>query len=86
LGTGAITGYREMFNLGADVLLLTDDGTRLWESGQWSQDTGIPLLLVNHSTAEEPGMRTLAQYIQQRFPEVPVEQIPVGCLYTTVHL
>jgi len=86
LGTGAITDYREMFNLGADVLLLTDDGTRLWESGQWSQDMGVPLLLVNHSTAEEPGMRTLAQYIQERFPEVLVEQIPVGCLYTTVRL
>ncbi|MEM2905581.1 MAG: Nif3-like dinuclear metal center hexameric protein [Candidatus Bathyarchaeia archaeon] len=86
LGTGAITDYREMFNLGADVLLLTDDGTRLWESGQWSLDAGIPLLLVNHSTAEEPAMRTLTRYIQERPPEVPVEHIPVGCLYAAVHL
>jgi len=32
VGTGAITGFRQMFSLKADVLLLTDDGTRLWES------------------------------------------------------
>ena len=84
LGTGAITGYRQMYDMGADVLLLTDDGTRLWESGQWSLDSGVPLMIVNHSTSEEPGMITLARYIRETFPDVPVEHIPVGCLYHTI--
>ena len=84
IGTGAITDYREMKDMGADVLLLTDDGTRLWESGQWSHDTGVPLIIVNHATAEEPGMMTLAQYIQKQFPEVPVVHVPTGCLYRTI--
>ncbi len=84
LGTGAITQYRVMHSTGADVLLVTDDGTRLWESGQWSLDTEIPLIIVNHSTSEEPGMRTLALYLQQVFPDVHVKEIPVGCIYTTV--
>jgi putative NIF3 family GTP cyclohydrolase 1 type 2 len=84
LGTGAITNYAVMREMGADVLLLTDDGTRLWESAQWSFETGIPLLLVNHATAEEPGMITLADYIAKQFPGVPVHHIPVGCLYRTV--
>jgi len=82
IGTGAITDYREMHGMGADVLLLTDDGTRLWEAGQWSLDSGIPIMVVNHSTSEEPGMRTLARYIREGFPEVPVVEIPVGCIYT----
>jgi len=81
IGTGAITDYREMRRLGADVLLVTDDGTRLWESGQWSLDSGIPLIIVNHSTSEEPGMRTLARYIQEKLPNIPVKQIPIGCIY-----
>jgi putative NIF3 family GTP cyclohydrolase 1 type 2 len=85
LGTGAITGYRQMYDMGADVLLLTDDGTRLWESGQWALDSGVPLMIVNHSTSEEPGMITLARYIRGTFPDVPVEHIPVGCLYETVY-
>ena len=84
LGTGAITNYAVMRGMGADCLLLTDDGTRLWESAQWSFESGIPLLLVNHATAEEPGMMTLVEYLAEQFPEVLVHHIPVGCLYRTV--
>ncbi|MBO3803131.1 MAG: Nif3-like dinuclear metal center hexameric protein [Candidatus Brockarchaeota archaeon] len=84
LGTGAATDYREMHSMEADVLLLTDDGTRLWESGQWSLDSGVPIIIVNHSTSEEPGMRTLAKYIKEKFPHVPVVEIPVGCIYNVI--
>ncbi len=85
LGTGAITNYAVMRDMGADVLLLTDDGTRLWESAPWSLDSGVPLLLVNHATAEEPGMMSLAGYLAKQFPKTPVKHMPVGCLYRTVH-
>jgi len=81
IGTGAITNYREMSSMQADVLLLTDDGTRLWESGQWAIDSETPLIIVNHSTSEEPGMITLSRYIQKIFPEIPVMHIPTGCIY-----
>jgi putative NIF3 family GTP cyclohydrolase 1 type 2 len=81
LGTGAITDYRKMHQMGADVLLITDDGTRQWESAQWSEDSGIPMIMVNHATAEEPGIRTMADYIQKNFPTIPVTPIKRGCLY-----
>jgi len=84
VGTGAITNYREMYGMGADIILVTDDGTRLWESGQWSLDSEIPLVIVNHSTSEEPGMRTLAKYIKEKFPGISVIQIPVGCMYRSI--
>ncbi len=83
VGTGAITGFRAMYSLNADILLLTDDGTRLWESAVWSNDTDIPLVLVNHATAEEPGMRNMAQYLKEKFP-VAVHLIPQGCLYRSI--
>jgi putative NIF3 family GTP cyclohydrolase 1 type 2 len=84
IGTGVATHYRHMFDMGADVLLLTDDGTHIALSGQWSIDSGIPLIIVNHATSEEPGMRTLAKYIQEKFPKIPVTQIPVGCIYKSI--
>jgi len=84
LGTGAITNYREMYPMGADVLLVTDDGTNFVEYGQWSLDSDIPLIIVNHATSEEPGMQTLARYMREKFPEVPVIEIPVGCIYKTI--
>jgi putative NIF3 family GTP cyclohydrolase 1 type 2 len=84
IGTGAITNYQEMSTMRADVLLLTDDGTRLWESGQWAVDSDTPVIIVNHSTSEEPGMITLSRYIQKIFPEVKVIHVPTGCIYKTV--
>jgi putative NIF3 family GTP cyclohydrolase 1 type 2 len=80
LGTGAITDYRIMLQMGADVLLLTDDGTRLWESGQFAHDSKIPIIIVNHAVAEEPGIRALTNYLRLNFPDLEIEAIKDVCL------
>jgi len=85
LGTGAASNYRDMHAFGGEAIILTDDGTLLWESGQWAKDTGIPLIIVNHSLSEEPGMRSLAKYLKKTFPNVPVMQIPVGCIFKCIY-
>lgn len=85
LGTGAASNYRDMHAFGGEAIVLTDDGTMLWESGQWAKDTGVPLIIVNHSLSEEPGMRTLAKYLEKAFPEVPVYHIPVGCIFKCIY-
>lgn len=84
LGTGAASNYRDMHAFGGDAIILTDDGTMLWESGQWSKDIGIPLIIVNHSLSEEPGMRTLAKYMETTFPDNHVVHIPVGCIFKSI--
>jgi putative NIF3 family GTP cyclohydrolase 1 type 2 len=84
LGTGAASNYRDMYEFGGEAIILTDDGTLLWESGQWSKDTKVPLIIVNHSLSEEPGMRTLAEYLKTAFPDIHVVQIPVGCIYKSI--
>ena len=85
LATGAASNYRDMYDLGGEVILLTDDGTYFWESGQWSEDTGIPLIIVNHSLSEEPGMQTLAKYLEKKFTGIPIFQIPVGCIFKSLY-
>ena len=76
VGTGAITRLPEMHVLGADILLVTDDGISTTGSGLWSLDLGVPLLVVNHATAELPGMMAMAGYIERHFPSVPVKYLP----------
>ncbi len=76
VGTGAITRLPEMYDLGADIILATDDGISTTNSGLWSLDLGIPMLIVNHATAELPGMMAMAGYIQRHFPSVPVKYLP----------
>ncbi|MHB0878080.1 MAG: Nif3-like dinuclear metal center hexameric protein [Anaerolineae bacterium] len=76
VGTGAITRLGDMHELGADLVLATDDGISTTASGLWSLDLGVPMLIVNHATAELPGMMALAGYIEQHFPAVPVRYLP----------
>lgn len=84
IGCGAITHYEAMVNLGADVIIGTDDGMSYWNGGAWALDAGIPLVLVNHCTAEEPGMLSLAAYIRERFPGIRTEFIAQGSMFRTV--
>jgi len=81
VGTGAITNVRSMADLGADVLLTTDDGMAIWRDGAWVADLGLPTIIVNHMTAEVPGLRKLAEYLGQQFPDVPVEFVGPTCSY-----
>lgn len=84
IGCGAITNYETMVSLGADAIIGTDDGMSYWGGGEWAVDAGLPLVIVNHCTAEEPGMRNLASYIREHFPRVRTESIPQGCMFRTV--
>jgi len=76
VGTGAITKLSDMHDLNPDVVLATDDGISTTAAGLWSLDLGVPLLIVNHATAELPGMMALAGYIERQFPGVPVHYLP----------
>ncbi len=90
IGTGAACRVPAMAALRApdgvtpDALLVTDDGMSFWADGSWAIDRDIPLLVVNHATAEEWGMRSLAVYLRRQFPDVPVRHLSQGCLYQTV--
>jgi len=81
IGTGAITPVREMIEMGADVVLATDDGTSMWRDGSYAADLGVPIILVNHTTAEIPGVRQLAAYLAEQFAPMPVEFVGPTCGY-----
>lgn len=84
VGTGAITRVATMAALGAeagvapDCLIVTDDGMSTSRDGCWALDADLPLLVVNHGTAEEWGMVNLARYLCQLYPHVPVHHLPQG--------
>jgi putative NIF3 family GTP cyclohydrolase 1 type 2 len=90
IGTGAACRVPAMASLRApggaapDALLVTDDGIRFWADGCWAIDRDLPLLVVNHASAEEWGLRSLASYLQEHFPGVAIRHFAQGCLYQTV--
>ncbi|MDH7601064.1 MAG: Nif3-like dinuclear metal center hexameric protein [Armatimonadota bacterium] len=84
IGCGAIIRVRDMVELGADVIIGTDDGTRYWYTGAWALETDTPLIIVNHASSEEPGLRNLVAYISQQFSQVKTEFIAQGCMYSVL--
>lgn len=81
VGTGAITNVRQMVELGADIVLTTDDGIRYWGDGAYAADLGLPVMVVNHMTAEIPGLRRLVEYLRTLYPGLPVEFVGPTCGY-----
>ncbi len=85
LGTGAITPLLQyVSDFDPDLAICTDDGFTYWQDGAYALDAGLPVIVVNHATSEEPGMQRLAEHLRQRFPDVPVHFLPRGCLYRLV--
>ncbi|MBM3495408.1 MAG: hypothetical protein FJX72_13965 [Armatimonadetes bacterium] len=78
VGTGAITHLPTMHSLGSDAILATDDGMNMWDGGLWAVDLGVPVLIVNHATAEKPGMMAMARYLQEQFPAIGSTYVDVA--------
>lgn len=77
VGTGAITALHDMLEaVRADCYVITNDGTNAWTAELHSADCRIPLIRVDHATAELPGIMALADYLAKQFPSVPVRYIP----------
>ena len=51
---------------------------------EMAEDAGVPLLVVNHATAEKPGMMAMARYLAELYPSVPVEYVDVEYPYKSV--
>ena len=83
IGTGAITYLPSMYELKPDVILATDDGINSWTDALWAIDLDIPLLIVNHATAEKPGMQAMAKYLKAVFPDIPAEYIDIRYPYSS---
>lgn len=67
-----------------DVLLIGE--TNEWETNVWVEDAralGLQkaLLILGHSDSEEPGMRVLVPWLEQRLPGLPVHHVPTPQMF-----
>jgi hypothetical protein len=75
-GTGCGCDIGEFKRLGCDLSVVCDDGSCYWAGIQEAEDTGHPVIRVNHGTSEEPGMMSLARYISETLAGVRAEHLP----------
>lgn len=85
MGTGAATDIFKMLD-GApcDVCIVADDGISNFYQAQYAIDNDLPLIVVNHACCEIAGIRSMADYLKGRFPELGVSYLEEG--YTITHI
>lgn len=81
VGTGCICDPMDFADLKPDIFIAIDDTVRTWVQTTYAADSGQPLIVINHGTSEEPGVRMLNQLIKQKFPKVEVIHFEQGCSY-----
>ena len=81
VGTGCICDPLEFADLKPDLFISIDDVVRTWTQTAYAADTGNPLIVINHGTSEEMGMRSLNRIIKQKFPDLDVIHFNQGCTY-----
>jgi putative NIF3 family GTP cyclohydrolase 1 type 2 len=81
LGTGYGNDPWKHLAHGAEMALAIDDRIKSWTEPVWAEDAGYPLVVVNHGTSEEWGVRRLAEIVAAAHPQLRVELIAQGCGY-----
>lgn len=79
LGTGYGNDPWQHYALGAEMALAIDDRIKTWSEPVWAEDSGYPVVVINHGTSEEWGVRRLAEIIASGHPNLPVRLLPQGC-------
>jgi putative NIF3 family GTP cyclohydrolase 1 type 2 len=84
VGTGCYCDPIEFMGLRPDLFIALDDVIRTWSQTVYARDTGHPLVVVNHGTSEEAGVRVLAEHLRKTYPGRKVIHYPEGCGYDWV--
>jgi hypothetical protein len=84
VGTGCICNPINYMHLEPDLFIAIDDTIRTWVQTTYAEDTGKPLVVVNHGTSEEFGMRLLNEQIRELFTGYEVKHFKQGCTYKWV--
>jgi putative NIF3 family GTP cyclohydrolase 1 type 2 len=84
IGTGCCSEALRLYEFGADLAVTVDDIARAWIIGEYCQDEGHPLVVVNHGVSEDCAMESLATQIREFLPEIEVVRIAQGASYLEV--
>ncbi|HZK61180.1 MAG TPA: Nif3-like dinuclear metal center hexameric protein [Anaerovoracaceae bacterium] len=84
LGTGCICDPQQYAELNPDLLIGIDDTIRTWIQTTYAEDTGKPLIVINHGTSEEMGMRLLNEHLRKNIPSIEFIHLNQGCSYNWI--
>jgi putative NIF3 family GTP cyclohydrolase 1 type 2 len=81
LGTGCICDPMQFMDLEMDLAIAIDDSIHTWTHTTFAADTGRPLVVVNHGSTEEFGMRELSLQLNKALDLYETIHFKQGCSY-----
>jgi putative NIF3 family GTP cyclohydrolase 1 type 2 len=81
VGTGCICDPLQFSYLEPDLYIAISDTVRTWIQTSFATDSGKPLIVIDHGTAEESGMRLLSELLQKNIPGIDTIHYQQGCTY-----
>lgn len=83
-GVGAATHLEDMIEMGADCVVISDDGANNWVEHQWLLDHQVPAIILHHSVNEMAGMISMVDYLRKKWPDLQIVKLQEGYHYHTV--
>ncbi|MCK4887554.1 MAG: Nif3-like dinuclear metal center hexameric protein [Planctomycetes bacterium] len=84
VGTGCLCDPMEYGHLKPDMFIAINDVVNTWVQTTYAQDMGQPLLVIDHGTAEDPGMQALNSHLKKAYPDRDVLHFGRGCSFKWV--
>ena len=81
LGTGCICDPMQFMDLEMDMAIAIDDSVSTWKQTTFAEDSGRPLVVVNHGTTEEFGMKELSVQLNKSLDHFETIHFKQGCSY-----
>jgi len=81
LGTGCICDPLQFMDLEMDLAIAIDDSINTWTQTTYAEDTGQPLVVVNHGSTEEFGMKELSDQLNKALDQNETLHFKQGCSY-----
>jgi len=81
LGTGCICDPMQFMDLEMDLAIAIDDSVNTWTQTTFAEDAGRPLVVVNHGSTEEFGMKELSLQLNKALDQFETIHFKQGCSY-----
>lgn len=81
---GAAGKTVDMLDMNPDAIIRSDDWFNWVREGELTAELGVGLIIVNHATSEEWGMRNLGKYLKDKFTNLKTLFLPGGCEYESM--
>lgn len=84
IGTGCCCDPLDLLEMGAELVVSINDIVRTWIHCPFANDTGLPLLVIDHGTSEEAGVGELCEHLRSALG-LDIVHIPQGAGHIAVN-